>query len=432
MIIRIDSGHYDHYDKFPAISFSIETDVAGGELIVNQFSADIVTSNNIPVGAKAALIDHTGNLWTTFYIVESNRIDPYKVRIVAQSAVAILDKYVLPPKYYQDESPDNFISDINIPDVAIWVRDYPSGFTVTGFVPEQTARERLQWLFQAARMYVDSYAYGWSSLAVEAKVVDTTNTLIPKSQTYWRPSISYRRVVTAIKVTAYTFTLGTPQTTDEWVMDGNGDYYIVSKQVYSLANPNAGNAKENVVEVKDNMLINADNVAAILSNLSQYYFNNVELDFECINNTSQYRPGDLVTVYTSENTLVKGFIKTSDFTFGHQAKSKMHLTGIESVVAVEVKIQFFFDGELLDELDEFFPEGYDFNIGENFLDITKTKEDGTIERKVYLANAVSGTATSGGVTIRVDVMLALWYENHTLHIYSVSEINEDAGVIEIS
>ena len=51
------------YTKRKSLKFDPETDIAGASLVVNEFSADIYTQDNIPVGVNAFLYDDKNTLW---------------------------------------------------------------------------------------------------------------------------------------------------------------------------------------------------------------------------------------------------------------------------------------------------------------------------------------------------------------------------------
>lgn len=412
------------YTKFSALSFDPQTDIVGNELVINQFSADIITDDNIVAGTTAYLYDDSDNLWAGYYLVEATRINTETVQVIAQSYMIALEKYTMPAIYYNGVTVSSVLSAMfNAIGISYELDQTLANVTLTGFCPVQTARERLQWIVFVIGAYVQTYF----TEKIIIKLIDVTETSIPKNRTYWKPSVKWGNPVTAVRVVAFSFTAGTPQTTDTWVTDGT-TYYIQSSQEYVVTNPNVpAGTPENVVEIKGCMLVNTNNVSSILSNISQYYFRNMEVELEAVNN-GEYVPGDKVVGMVDDTRIIEGFVVSADFTFGLQSKSKLRIMQTDSVDGGSLVITAYYNNTQIDRKEYFLPVGYSYAISNPYYDITKGDK-----RRIYrpLTASVSGTIVSGGSSARVNYGIALEYQSKKLSIVSVDELNQSNATVRI-
>ena len=79
------------YSGLKNLSYSPETDVFGNSLPINEFRADIITTDDIAMSQWAELRDDLNALWAKYWIVYAERIDRQTVRIQAQSALRLLE-----------------------------------------------------------------------------------------------------------------------------------------------------------------------------------------------------------------------------------------------------------------------------------------------------------------------------------------------------
>ena len=422
------------YTKIKSLSFSPETDITGDTVPINNFEAVIVTRDvlnpNVTYGAWAYLYDDLDNLWARYWISYAEHEEIDTIRIIAHDQLAFLDQRKLPATMYDDGisvilgdifGSMTYVVDESLADVIYYEE---GGVTqeviVSGFCPEQTARERLLWLCLVEGAYVQTYFC--ENITLRCLTDDTT--FIPINKTFWKPSITYRDYVTAIKITYYSYTEGTPQTTDEWVTDGT-DYYIQTASTFTLSNSYApSGAPENVVEVDGITLINVDDVSNIALFLAKYYFNRTEVDMDVINN-AEYKPGDKIVGYRDGLNLVSGYIQSADFTFGLQARSTLHVLGVTDVEGATLTILYIYEDEYneiqLDKQEFVLPVGYEYSITNPYID-----QEMQNHRYVYIPQneAAEGTVASGGTEDEelYDIALDMNYEDNVLSIYSVDEL----------
>ena len=413
------------YDKIKNLSFAPETDITGDTIPINQFEVDIITTDNIPHGTWAYLYSGE-DIWALYWVSFAEHIDRHTVHIKAVSMLSFLDQRTLPAVMY-DTGITDVLNDIfqDIPYVvdeslASVIYTEEGGVVeeviVQGFCPEQSARERLLWVCLTVGAYVKTFF----NTQVELMCLTDTTVAVPADRTFWKPSQTFRDYVTAVKVIYYEYTLGTPETTDEWVTDGT-DYYVQTEHTFTLTNSGAPeSAQENVVTVEGVTIINEDNVSDIASFLSNYYFNRVEVDMDVINN-GDLMPGMKVVAYKDVDDPFTGYIQSCDFAFGLQSRSSLHILGVAAVTGATLVIIYKYGDIQLNRRSFNLPVGYVYSISNPFIDWSMNQH-----RYIFIANNenATGTVASGGSTNiqQYGIALDLSTADRTLSIYSVDEL----------
>lgn len=405
------------YSAINSLGFSPEVDLTNSSMPINEFECRIFTNNVIQFGQWAELRDDLDRLWARFWLRYAERIgrdddkQTYIVRIIGQSPIAFLERVRLPAEYLNDTA-YNLIQNVldyvgNMGQMGDIIRDHVvasdfASIQITGFAPEQTARERLQWLLMTAGGYIQSY---FDTVIHINKVSTSGSKVIPIEKTFWKPTVSHRDYVTKIKIHAYTYTQGTPASTDKYVTDGT-HYWIVQEQVISLNNSNApSGAPENIVEIEGVTIISPSRASTIATNLVAYYFDRTEVDVDVINN-AEYIPGDRVTVHTDDDQLRTGYVDHADFSFGVQARARLHLTAAQSVDGRTLTILYKWGDIQIASQTYFLPRGYTYSITTLYQDISMSGH-----RYIFrpLTAVVSGTLTDN-TTVTVNCEVALdWY-----------------------
>lgn len=420
------------YDELKNPSFAPEVDLYALSIPVNQFSVDIVTTDSFSVHNAVELYDDMDGLWASFRIKSADQIQPGIVRLVADTWIADLEHATMDAEMYEAEPAGDLIDaciEAGFPN-ATGMYEIDSSFssaTVTGYCPEQTARERLTWvLFAIGGMVKQSFAD-----KVQIVPIDDTATLIPYDKTFYRPSISNGEWVTAVKVTAFSFTEASSQA--EWEADDSSYRFpllwVCEEQDFSLTNSDVPDGvPENVVEIGELYLINSGNVNAILNRLAAYYFNRTEVQLDCINNR-QFLPGDKVTASMDEQSLITGYITQASFQFGLQARSTLKLIGVEDITGAMLTINYVYSGGRIGQAKYFLPVGYSFSIENPYID--RTHEGRRFIYRPQTENA-TGTMVSGGNTVTVQYDVALYEYDGTLTVYYVDGVETSSGVGVIS
>lgn len=421
------------YTVISDLRFAPEADLLNNSLPIPEYECKIYTNNTISYGQWAILEDDLGNLYARYWLKFAEiigRDDDRQTkiwRIVATSPLIILDRIRMPSVMY------NTTADICIGHILDrlgdygqdgeiieddWIDDDIKDVQIVGFAPEQNARERLLWILTAAGGYCLS-AF-WTTIHINKIPLgeNDAETIIPIEQTFWRPTISYRDYVTKVSVTGYTFTQGTPVSTDEYVTDGI-HYWIVSKQVLTITNTSLpSGVPENEVVVDGVTLLSPTRASSLATLLTNYYFNRVEIDADVINNQGDYKPGDAVMVHTEEDVIYGGYIDRCDFSFGVQSRSKLHLIGTYGVDVAVLTMIYKWNTIQVAKRKFFLPKDSPYSITTEYLDWSFNGH-----RYIFrpTTSVITGTL-SADTTQNVSVEVALeWYQSHSARKESLQE-----------
>ena len=421
-------------EKLKSVSFAPQTDLVGTSLPVNEFTVDVILddpadSEHIDVGSAVELYDALDNLWASYLISYAEWVQAGVFRVVGRSRLNTLDGVKMPAVMYSGDSAADVI-EACMGRYSGYV-DIDSSFanaTITGFCPEQTARERLTWVLFA----INAYAKSFFSENIEILPIDNTETTIPVEKTFYKPTVNHLDYVTAVRAKTYSFTEGTPQTTDTYVTDDDGVTYIVTEGEASLSNPNVPyGVPDNTVEIEGVYLLNSSNVSAVLTNLSTRYFKRVEVEADVIDN-AEYIPGDKVQLLTEPGKMHSGYIESADFSFGLQARAKLKLTACDNTPCAALTVLCKYNGIQIGEHTYYFPISYEYSVTMPFIDLTMNKHKYVFRPTTA---TVTGTMTSEGATVTVNYAVALDLYKNVLSIISVdgitttTESGETVGVI---
>ena len=426
------------YTALAALTFAPQVSMTADTLPVNEFSADIITDDDIAENQYAELRDDLNNLWAKYVILYSDRVNETTVRIRAQSEVALLERVDLDAVLYEADALGDVLDDVMVRQSGaggiVAPIDYElaqslASVTVTGYAPKQNARERLQWVLFASGAFLQTAFVTKPTIMP----VDDTPVQVPKSRIFWRPAVEFGSRVTAIKATAYTFTASTE--TQSELLDAESYAFpsnlTVATQEFTLDNPAATSANgDNIVEVKDVYLINAGNVTALLNRLAARYFNRESVDVDVINNRD-YLPGEMLIVYDEQDSLYRGHVESMEFSFGLQARARMHMVAADELTGATLTVNYTYNNATLKTEQYILPVGIAYSVATNYIDLTDM-EAGV--RRVYRPTlaSVTGTMVAAGVTATVPCEVALKYEDERLTIYSVDAIENQDGTGAIS
>lgn len=384
------------------LSLPIQTDLASTELPINTFSCEVYTQDVIQPGSYVYLYDDRGEVYL-FYIIDTvEYMDKNVQKITASSRLSRLDRVTLPAEMCSNKSVSDALDAVfDAIDISPYTIDEELlSMTLDGFLPEQTGRERLLHICFVCQAYVED----WFSDTINVRFIDDEEvTLIPLDRTFFKPSIQNRDIVTAVKIKAYSYTQGTPLSTDEWVTDGT-NYYIETYIEITLDNVNApADALPNVIEFDGVKLVNTDNASGILTYLANYYFNRTAVQLDVINN-KEYSPGMRVIAYAEPDRLVKGYINRANFSFGVQSRSTLYLTAMEELTPALLRILYIYSEYIIGKYEITLPVDYTYTVTNPYIDI----QIGGGRYIFRPQNAeTSGTMVSGGVNDEEEYDVAL-------------------------
>ena len=416
------------FSSLKNLSFSPQTDLTGSSIPINTFSVDVVTDQSISVGDYALLKDDLDNLWAKYIVTSAEKIDPETLRVECKSMLYLCEGYKLDAVMYNGASLASVLDfTLVVPTEAQGITitlDYTldssfSGQTITGYCPEQTPRERLVWICFCIGAYVKTYF----NEQIEILPIPIAETSVPLEKTYWRPSLTYRDYVTSIKVKYYSFAAGTPATTDKYVTVGE-THYIVTESAITLVNADAPSGlPKNELTVEGVYLIHQNNVNAILNFLARWHFKRQTIDAEVIDN-AEFMPGQKLNVFTDPETIMSGYVDNASFSFGKQAKARLHLIATVSVDSSKLTILYKWDTIQIGKATYSFPEGFVYSITNPYIDMTM---DG--HRYIFrpINAACTGTMGADDETKTEQETPALNLYNKVLHIISVDSFTADAS-----
>ena len=423
------------YTKIRNISFSTQVDITGDTVPVDRLDLDILTNDDIKSGQFIEMYDDLDQLWVRFWIDDAYVVVNGVVRIEAMHVLGWLDRFPMPPKFYSgSRNIQSCIGEVfgGIPSTIVPTIHFSSAwqdvsFSPVGYCPEQSARERLQWLLFISRGYCkQSFT---NELYFDVINTDTV-TNIPIEKTYWRPEVQYGDWVTAIRVYYYSWEKRAPVGDEEYV-EVDGETYVYTESLFEFQNQNASaNVAPNIIEISGLYLINEDIVAGLASRLALLYFNRISVDADIINNR-EFAPPQKVEIILDETHTATGYIDTLDFSFGVQAKSRMQMIGSHVGDAYVLIISYTYAGQTL-SIKKYYIPSYQYNIQNPYID----KKSAT-HRYIYRPVNEYATGIMDEPIVRQDepMQIALhWYnEDKVLHVISVSDIEYDSEdkVLEI-
>lgn len=413
------------YRTVKNLSFAPQTDLTGTSMPINEYTVDVITTDEIPVEVTTCeLRDDRNLLWAAFLPRKIVRISENCLRLTCTSWLYDLQYKDMEETVYTGQTAETIIAAIFSPDAnAYQINASLRNKQIYGYAPTQTARDRLTWVLLVLCAHVkDTYTD-----KVIIKPTDETAALVPLERTYMRPSIDKSDWVTGIKVTAYTFSQAATEA--EWEANDNSYMFpmpwIATEQEFSVTNPDAPeDAPENIKEITGVYFVTPSNAGTIIANLAKFYFNRMSVSADIINNR-KYSVGDLLEVYTGESSMVKGYVKQLSFAFGHQAKSTVSLTACEDVELGLLTVNYKCDGKRIGRAKYYLPVGMEYSIENKYLD--KTTKDG--HRRIYRPTtaAVTGTMAAGGMTVDVTYEVYLHLYKGVLHVIGVDEITEESS-----
>lgn len=420
MYVTINSKKYTQIDN---LSFIPQIDLSWDSLPVNQFVVDIITDDDIEVTQYANLYDDRGKLWAHYWITYAERINAYTVKIKAESILSRLDKKTMKAVYY-NESVVTVLNSIfrgfggsN----GYTIDDEMSVKHIIGFLPEQSAKDRLQQVCFAIGGYVKT----WYNSKPRIEKLDDTIVPVSINKTYWKPSITQKDYVTTINLTYYEFAYAAEKPNPdifEWVEDGNGNYYVISeKRTITYKNPNIPEGlPEYEITIDDIMVINKYNMDEVLTNLVKMYFNRVEVDANIINNRD-YAPNNKIILQTDDERTVSGYIESCNFAFGLQSMSRIHLAGVEDVETAKLIIYYKYKNDIIGRDTYMLPIGFEYKIDNPWMDQSTDKH-----RFVYRPKATYATGTiikgTNENAQEYDVALHYNYSNNILTAYYATDV----------
>lgn len=258
------------------------------------------------------------------YVVKQiNNLGNNLYEIQGYSLVYRLDTPKVPAKYYNGVSLSVALKDVEKNangsfGVTYNVDTALSGKTITGYCPEQTARERLQQFCWAVGGYVSCAC---STLINIFAIPSTVQGTVPKSKIYAFPAVANEDEVARVNLTVHTYTAGTNG--DDIVIDADGNKYVHTTSTLTMANTALTGVSNREVSVDNATLVNSSNAQATLLRMASVYFNSGT--WYGTTTPQGYIPGQMVQAEDRDGQKRQGYISVLTYSFGKGAATTMEL-----------------------------------------------------------------------------------------------------------
>jgi hypothetical protein len=293
-------------DEFSSIRILQEVDLISEAVSINTLEWKLRNKEGIefifqlkqPIEAY-----NNGNLVGVFYITASERTATKAYEISCEDAIGVLDGYPFPAHIYSAYSAVTLIHDIVGADFEVEIDSSFSPVMVAGYIPDCTKREALQQVLFAIG------AMGDTSGSKKIRIYPTPSSSaseIPNSRQYTGGGVKTEPIVTAVMVTAHTYTAGSGTSGDD-VITVNGTKYVHTIAVTTITNPNVtATDKQNVKKFEGATLVNSSNAVAVAQRAYNYYMRRDTLNTRIV--VDDEKPGDCRSISTPWDTALTGNI----------------------------------------------------------------------------------------------------------------------------
>lgn len=390
------------YATLRNLSFTPEIDLTGQQFIINEFTVEIETDDNIDSGQCVRLIDDQDRLWVRYWACKVKRKDAKIVMLNAKSRLFFLERYTMYRKLYENVRLDTAITEIfNKVDDAYIAHGYDNtemrSMKINGYCPTHNARERLQSILMATGTYYDEFGRTGIRLMNAPQLgVSITDedlgTVLKANSVFMKPSLIENDPVSRLYFTSYSVTDYEPADPGaKTFQDEDGKTYWYTTSGFVSRGPGVGNE----ITVDGNMIVDYTSQQIIGDNIIAYYMtpgmNRVEADV--INNGTIW-PGMrvLLPFDIEKKQMVMGYVAGVEFSFGNQIRSKLSIQPALVFDAAKVTLEYNCDGETVHTETVLYPIGRLVEIYEGQIQVLTNGHLRTYEH-IY----ISGEATRDGV-----------------------------------
>lgn len=342
VVIRLNSTSIPYrYAKLSKIMFGVsrtfyreelrnvratqEVSIISSEVAVNtlDFTLDSETDVEYMFQLKQPVSAYDDEILIgVFYISDSKRRGKGLYDVSCEDAIGVLDGEPYPARMCTNMSAGELIEDILDGHFDLELDPVFTAATVTGYLPDGTRRQALQQVAFALTAMVDTS--GSESVRVY-KDREASPKRIPESRLYTGGSVDRSAVVTAVQVTAHSYST-TGEGNDTVVVGGTTYYHTTS--VTTIKNPNVtASDKQNVVEVKDATLVGPGNAVAVAQHLYNYYAKRDKQKIKLVMDGE--KPGDHIAAATPWGTVMDGYISSMHIVLSGIAATDCEVVGAD-------------------------------------------------------------------------------------------------------
>ena len=267
-----------------------------------------------------------------FYISSSKRRGKGLYDVSCKDAIGVLDEEPYPARMCVTVPARELLVDILGGHFELDMDPVLNASTVTGYLPDGTRRQALQQVVFALAAMVDTSG----SKAVRVyKDREASPEKIPQSRIYTGGSVDRSSIVTAVQVTAHSYST-TGEGNDTVEVDGVTYYH--SAKTMTITNPNVtASDKQNVVEVKEATLVNSGNVAAVAQHLYNHYNRRDTQKIKIVMNGE--KPGDHIATPTPWGTMMNGYITSMNIVLSGIAAADCEVVGTDVKVIGDAEVR---------------------------------------------------------------------------------------------
>lgn len=402
-------------EEISDIHLSTGTMIGAEELPVGELTFVLRTDEDIVPANYWVQFTYYGGSGVFYQVVSIKRRDAEFYDVTAQSALRMLDNIILPAKYYNNTAVTTVLGDLHtavsqsVGINTVWVtRSIPvTVLPIWGYFPEQTARERLQWICFVARLRIITIGITYPLLidGIPSQALATNTKVYQKPQIYQRPSV-VANDAKKVSIEVYYFdpvSTSNIGTVDDWV-EADNTYYLKN----ALFNTPVQTGDNNI-NITDIYIVNENNILhgfpAYVRPLYEGERYTATLSVK-LNNIGDLVEGDHITFgvahgfeSTAGSMLYAGNIGSMDLTFGFSGvKADIIVPFAETVDAYFLTLFYQENNTILDQDRMAFHSGAQYSVA---LPQAFDKLSGNVV-KVYCDH--DNETASGTITLDTDLI----------------------------
>ena len=444
------------YTMIKELTFDCDNDIIGAQIATNEFSAKIITNSYIDQSGweYAILKDNNDNKFAYYFIKNIHRIDQNVVELTAQNVIGKLDDIQLSEGMLTNYPISNMIFYIfrNLfgrgTDLPYYIDSSLSNVTVSGYVPAQTARERIQWMCFACNIFVKTEMISGNYM-IEfyplSEVYNQVGIMCLPDQIYYKPIIEHVIPFSKLILNGNTYSAEVQkqdlEAGDQYIEVITGDppvsHYYPYVPWVSDWNLNLTSApRENMFTSDTINFINETNWYAISDELHYFLQSSDKIAVEMIMPTYGDRKqiGDKLYLVI-EDKLYTGYVTHISFEFGNSIKQAMTLSYCKEVTATELNLKYTCNSIGWERNESYLlPTERNFPF---YLTMAFDVFDG--EKRYILTNSLFRIYTAdipsyevqGIVEVPCEVALVYDIEEQSLEIKSIDQVTLDGKVLTI-
>lgn len=332
-------------DELRNVRATQEVSIISSEVAINtlDFTLDSKMDVEYMFQLKQPISAYDGETFIgVFYISNSKQRGKGLYDVSCIDAIGVLDEDPYPVRMLVNVPVRELLEDILGGHFDLELAAVLSTVSVSGYLPGGTRRQALQQVAFALGAMVDTS--GSESIRVY-KDREASPRKIPVGRIYTGGTVDKAAIVTAVQVSAHGYEAG-GEGNDTVEVDGTT--YLHSTSTTIINNPNStATDKQNVIEVKEATLVNAQNVAAVAQNVYGYYKMRDTQNIRIVMDGE--KPGDHIAAPTPWGTVMDGYITSMQIVLSGIAAADCKVVGTEVKAVGDAEIRMsgeFMAGEL--------------------------------------------------------------------------------------